>query len=257
MTDATDTRFAEAGLRDGYDREAAHYDQRRYQSARGRFFSNLEQKILRAWLSLTPGSLVLDMPAGTGRLSHSLAKPGITVVGVDISENMLRRAAAKRTPNDGPLLLAQGSGTALPFPDNTFDAVACFKFFHLIPNDHKAPFMRELTRVLKPGKPLVVEFNSPFYGVALAWIRYYFRKKQPGGMRMKCLFPDQVATLFEGLEVVRTQGVKLPLASVLGSLIGVTAAESLNVWVGGLPAVKYLTYAIMIEARKPVPYEQQ
>ena len=247
------TAVSDAGLRKSYDKEAEHYDQRRYLSREGRMFSDLEVTVLRQWLPLDAGRKVLDVPAGTGRLTYALAQTGAHAIGADISGNMLRVAAGKHgEEGDGTVQFTQGSGTHLPFADHTFDAVVSFKFFHLIPNDRKPHFVREMARVLKPGAPLVIEFNSPFYGGVLAAFRYYFQKKHPGGMRMKCLFPDQVSTLFEGLEVTRVQGVKLPLAAALSILIGRRAADALNLWFGRIPGLKYLSYALIVEARKPI-----
>ena len=242
----------DAALRVGYDREADKYDERRYEAAEGKLFSALELTVLRSWLPLGAGTTILDVPAGTGRLSIALADSGAKVVGADISANMLKVAASKRQgAPQARVHFMQGSGAQLPFADNTFDAVVSFKFFHLIPNERKPAFIREMTRVLKPGAPLVAEFNSPFYGGVLAALRYYLRKKHPGGMRMKCLFPDQVGPLFQGLEVTRSLGVKLPLSSQLAALIGRQRSDAFNLWFGKLPGLKYLAYAIIIEARKP------
>jgi ubiquinone/menaquinone biosynthesis C-methylase UbiE len=240
-------------LRESYDREAADYDALRYVSTEGRFFANLELTILRSWLPLAPGKKILDMPAGTGRLSVDLSGKGATVVGADISRNMLREADAKAAKEQASHAhFVQGSGVQLPFEDNTFDAVVSFKFFHLVPNERKRAFIEELTRVLKPGCPLVVEFNSPFYGGVLAAFRYYFKKKRPGGMRKKCLFPDQVGGLFQGLEITRRCGVKLPGTGAVSAVLGRRATEALELWFGRLPGLRYLSYAIMIEARKPL-----
>lgn len=254
MSAATQAARPDAGLRESYDREAVHYDRRRYESAEGRLFSDLEVRTLREWLPLGRELRILDVPSGTGRLTMALAETGATVIGADISANMLRVAASKclDAAVDRRVHLMQGSGTHLPFPDATFDAVVSFKFFHLIPNGRKREFILEMTRVLKPGGALVAEFNSPFYGGILAWVRYTFYKKHPGGMRMKCLFPDQVRDLFEGLEVTRTQGVKLPCAAALSRVIGARATDVLNAWCGRTPGLRYLLYAIMIEARKPL-----
>jgi ubiquinone/menaquinone biosynthesis C-methylase UbiE len=241
-----------AKSRASYDREASQYDAHRYESFEGRLFNELELTILRSWLPLGPGTRLLDVPAGTGRLSVALAESGATVVGADISFNMLQVAANKRASAlPASVHLMQASGSQLPFPDDTFDAVLSFKFFHLIPNASKRQFVTEMTRVLKPGKSVVFEFNSPFYGGVLAAWRYYFRKKKPGGMRMKCLFPDQVSSLFEGLEVTRKIGVKVPLSGTIASLLGRRRADALNLWFGNLPGLRYLAYTIMIEARKP------
>jgi len=238
-------------VRVDYDSEAFVYDKRRYHSAEGRLFSDLEIDVLRSWLSLRRGDRILDVPSGTGRLSFALAESGATVVGADLSVNMLRVADSKRADETGRPHFMQGSGAALPFPSNTFDAVVSFKFFHLIPNDQKKLFIDEMVRVLKPGKSLIVEFNSAFYGGVLAALRYYLRKKHPGGMRMKCLFPDQLSTLFSGLEVRRTRGVKVPFAGAIASILGRGAIERLDRGVGTVPALKYLSYVIIVEVRKP------
>ena len=241
------------GLRDAYDREASRYDARRYDSAEGRLFSELEIDILRSWLTLKRGVRILDVPAGTGRLTLALAQSGATVVGADVSAGMLSVAASKcREAGVSHAHVTQGDGSRLPFADDTFDAVVSFKFFHLVPNDRKRAFIQEMARVLKPGQPLIVEFNSPFYGVFLAGIRYYFFKKRPGGMRKKCLFPDQVKPLFEGLEVTRRIGVKLPMSAAIARVIGRERTDRLNLWIGNLPGLRYLTYAVIIEARKPL-----
>jgi ubiquinone/menaquinone biosynthesis C-methylase UbiE len=252
MISRSEPQSADAdGLRHSYDREAERYDEHRYHSAEGRLFSELEIAVLRSCLELSQGAKILDIPAGTGRLSFPVsATLGATVIGADISRNMLRVADAKREAGN-TVHFTQASGTQLPFRDDTFDAVLSFKFFHLVPNDRKRLFIREMARVLKPGKPLVVEFNSPFYGGILATIRYYFRKKHPGGMRMKCIFPDQISDLFAGLEVRTTRGVKLPLSGYLVRIVGRPAVEALELGFGRLPGIKYLTYAIIVEARKP------
>lgn len=248
MTQSDDRR-----LRRSYDQEAAQYDALRYTSTEGRFFSNLELTVLKSWMPLGPGKRILDMPAGTGRLSIALSQSGATVIGADISRNMLAEADTKAAHDEATRVhFVQGSGVQLPFPDNTFDAVASFKFFHLVPNDRKPLFIQELTRVLKPGCSLIVEFNSPFYGGILAAFRYYFRKKHPGGMRKKCLFPDQVAGLFRGLEVTRRRGVKLPGSGALSTVLGTRVTEAFDLWFGRLPGFRYLSYAIIIEVRKPI-----
>ncbi len=250
MSDSAPT--GDAGLRNSYDKEAALYDTKRYESTEGIFFTALELAVLRSWLPQASGTRMLDIPAGTGRMSVALAESGATIVGGDISANMLQVAAKKASAQGASTAhFVQLSGTQLPFADNTFDAVTSFKFFHLVPNERKPFFVQEMARVLRPGHRLVVEFNSPYYGLVLAFFRYYFRKKHPGGMRMKCIFPDQVEALFRGLRVTRKIGVKLPFATQLSAVLGHRAAESLNLWFGRIPGLRYLAYSIIIEAEKP------
>jgi len=252
MTTETGASTHISGLRQSYDSGASTYDEERYHSPKGRMFTESETSVLLSWLNLGPSKRVLDIPVGTGRFSPALARTGAAVVGLDISTGMLKKAASKR-PADGPARLhfTQGSGLSLPFADNTFDAVISFKFFHLIPNNLKRQFVDEMARVLKPGCPMVLEFNSPFYGAVLAWLRYTFRKKTPGGMRMKCLFPDQVPQLFQGLQVKRMQGIQLPFSLALSAVLGRGAVDSLGSWLGATPGLRYLNYAIIIEVTKP------
>jgi SAM-dependent methyltransferase len=239
------------GRRRAYDSAAAGYDAERYESTEGRFFNEFEIELLRDWLQPRQGVRLLELPAGTGRIAIPLAATGATVIGGDISENMLRRAVEKKHQEGAThASFAQVNGLGLPFADNTFDAVTSFKFFHLVPNELKRAFIEEMARVTKVGGKLIIEFNSPFYGGVLAFYRYYWRKRKPGGMRAKCLFPDQVAQLFDGLVVRRRFGVKLPFAGGLSRLFGYGTMASLNRLIGSLPGIRYLTYAILIEAEK-------
>ena len=237
--------------RRAYNSAAADYDAQRYESSEGRFFNDFEIEILREWLQPATGVRLLELPAGTGRIAIPLAAAGATVVGGDISENMLHVAAEKkRRENATRAHFAQVNGLGLPFADGTFDAVTSFKFFHLVPNELKGSFIREMARVTKVGGKVVIEFNSPFYGGVLAFYRYYFRKRTPGGMREKCVFPDQIPGLFAGLTIRRRLGVKLPFAGALSRVLGYRAVAGMNRVIGAIPGLRYVTYAILIEAEK-------
>jgi len=251
---ALPSRGDERDKRKAYNIAAADYDAMRYDAGEGRFFNQLEIEILRDWLQPAAGVKLLELPAGTGRLAIPLAATGATVVGGDISENMLRVAVDKKH-RDGAkhAYFAQVNGLSLPFADNTFDAVTSFKFFHLVPNDLKGAFIREMSRVTKVGGKVVLEFNSPFYGGVLAFYRYYFRKRKPGGMRQKCLFPDQVPALFAGLTIRRRLGVKLPFAGALTRALGHRTVAAMDRAVGSIPGLRYVAYAILIEAEKDPP----
>lgn len=252
MTDGKQQSTWDTGLRKGYDRGAHQYDAMRYRSREGQLFSRLELGLLEDILPTGPGRWILDVPAGTGRLSTHIGRGGARVVGGDLSLNMLKEAASKaREAAQADLWFSQINAGQLPFRDGTFDAVVSFKFFHLVPNDVKPVLIREMVRVLKPGGLLVAEFNSPYYGGLLAFLRYYFRKKHPGGMRMKCLFPDQVKTLFDGLTVRQVHGVKLPLSGTAEAVVGRNAVDAINHWWGRLPGLRYLSYALIVEAEKP------
>jgi ubiquinone/menaquinone biosynthesis C-methylase UbiE len=75
-------------------------------------------QIVRA-TGLEPGMRVLDVPCGTGRIARRLAKRGIDVVGVDITERFLEEARATG------LAVEKADMRELPFFDEEFDVVVC------------------------------------------------------------------------------------------------------------------------------------
>ncbi len=97
------------------------------------------------------GSL-LEVPVGTGVLTMplyaSLPKAAVTCLdySADMMENAKKRAKAMDLPN---VAFVQGDVGALPFGDESFDAVLSLNGFHAFP-DKEAAF-RETYRVLKPG----------------------------------------------------------------------------------------------------------
>jgi SAM-dependent methyltransferase len=99
--------------------------------------------------SMDPRRL-LDLGTGTGRFARYLVPSGASVVGVDVSTEMLGHAATIHRPP----YLVRGDARRLPFRSNSFDAALVVHLFHLIA-DWKA-VVGELRRVLLPGAPLFI-----------------------------------------------------------------------------------------------------
>jgi demethylmenaquinone methyltransferase/2-methoxy-6-polyprenyl-1,4-benzoquinol methylase len=120
-------------------------------------------------MQLVPGSLVLDVAAGTGSISRLLEARGRRVVAVDLSQEMLTRHTGRRR--------VRAVADHLPFPDETFDAVT-FGYLLRYVEDPVAT-MRELSRVLRPGGMVgMVEFGRP-RGIARFLWRVYTRVVLP------------------------------------------------------------------------------
>lgn len=94
---------------------------------------------------------VLDLGTGTGLVARLVARryPAARVVGLDISESMLRTAAGASGP--ATIAYVAGDGAALPFPDASFDMVTALNVFI---------FWDEVTRVLIPGGSLAIAYSS-------------------------------------------------------------------------------------------------
>jgi ubiquinone/menaquinone biosynthesis C-methylase UbiE len=101
---------------------------------------------------------VLETAAGTGVLTRAAASklPGETrIVATDLNQPMLDHAAA-RQGSDGRISWRKADALALPFPDRSFDVVAC-QFGVMFFPDRIAGF-REARRVLRSGGHFV--FNA-------------------------------------------------------------------------------------------------
>ena len=91
-----------------------------------------------------PAATVLEIGCGDGRRTAGFAQAGALAVGVDISEETVQSARA--TFPTCHFLAADAQ--ALPFPDETFDAVWSCSVLQYV--DHQAT-IRETARVLRPG----------------------------------------------------------------------------------------------------------
>lgn len=110
-----------------------------------------------AWLvdvfALGPGRSVLDLAAGTGKLTRLLVPSGARVVAVEPLDEM--RAYVERVAPGARAL--PGSAEVIPLGDETVDAVTVAQAFHWFDVDRA---LREIHRVLRPGGGVAVLWNT-------------------------------------------------------------------------------------------------
>ena len=107
-------------------------------------------------------ALVLDVATGTAGVARQLVdRSSSRVVGIDLSEPMLRRGAQLIAGRHAELIhLAVGDATRLPFPDDAFDALTFTYLLRYVDDVHAT--MAELARVVKPsGVVASLEFFVP------------------------------------------------------------------------------------------------
>jgi demethylmenaquinone methyltransferase / 2-methoxy-6-polyprenyl-1,4-benzoquinol methylase len=106
---------------------------------------------------------VLDVATGTAGVALLLTeRAGASVVGLDLTEAMLREGAARvaRSGRGGRIRLLLGRAEELPFPDASFDALTFTYLLRYV--DDPAVTLRELARVVRPGGTVAsLEFLVP------------------------------------------------------------------------------------------------
>jgi ubiquinone/menaquinone biosynthesis C-methylase UbiE len=108
-------------------------------------------------LDLPPGSRILDVPCGPGRISRRLASAGHEVTGIDLSAPFIAMAEAEPVGPKGHVSYLQGDMRQLPVP-GPFDAVVCwFTSFGYHDDDDCRRVLAEFHRVLGPGGTVVIE----------------------------------------------------------------------------------------------------
>jgi demethylmenaquinone methyltransferase / 2-methoxy-6-polyprenyl-1,4-benzoquinol methylase len=134
---------------------------------------------------LAPGQdqVVLDVAAGTAGISIQIARrTGARVIGLDLTEQMLRRGAANVTAAglDGRVPLVAGRAERLPLPDASVDALT-FSYLLRYVADPQAT-LAELARVVKPGGTIAsLEFLAPPSPFWRFWWRAYTATLLPLG----------------------------------------------------------------------------
>ena len=104
-------------------------------------------------LELRPGRTVLDLAAGTGKLTRLLVPSGANVVAVEPLREM-RVELERRVP---AVAVLAGTAERIPLADGWVNGVTVAAAFHWFDADRA---LREIHRVLKPGGGLALVWNA-------------------------------------------------------------------------------------------------
>ena len=107
-------------------------------------------------LLLAEGDQVLDVGCGVGEDVRAIAglARGVSVTGIDASEDKIRDARAQTLGLPRPVDFRVGDAYALPFEDETFDACRADRVFHHLVEPQKA--LTEMVRVTRAGGRIAV-----------------------------------------------------------------------------------------------------
>jgi ubiquinone/menaquinone biosynthesis C-methylase UbiE len=104
-------------------------------------------------LDLRPGRTVLDLAAGTGKLTRQLLASGVEVIAVEPGEAMLAELR-RAVPNVTAL---RGAAERIPLGDDSVDAITVGQGFHWFRFDEA---LAEMHRVLRTGGGVALLWNN-------------------------------------------------------------------------------------------------
>lgn len=142
----------------GFERGAGDYE-----AARPGYPPAVVDLLVEA-LDVRPGRRVLDLAAGTGKLTRLLVPSGADLVAVEPVAAM-RATLAEAVPG---IEVLEGTAEALPLPDESVDAAVVAQAFHWFDADRA---LHELARVLRPGGALALVWNVRDESVD--WVRRF------------------------------------------------------------------------------------
>jgi len=142
-----------------------HYDEEgRLLSRHGQVEYLTTMKYIKACLEGVSDPSILEVGAGTGRYSVTLAKQGFRVTAVELIEHNLEILKTKLDGTE-PITAIRGNALDLsPFPDHSFDLTMLLgPMYHLYTKEEKLKALSEAVRVTKPGGYILVAYcmNEP------------------------------------------------------------------------------------------------
>lgn len=148
--DASGSKHSNRAYYDAFSRE---YERQRGANAPGGYHELLDELEADLVARYGTGKQVLEVGCGTGLVLERIAGFAARAVGVDLSPGMLEKARERG------LEVLEGSATALPFEDRTFDVTCSFKVLAHVPDVELA--LSEMARVTRPGGHVLAEFYNP------------------------------------------------------------------------------------------------
>lgn len=246
-----------------YDEFSASYERHRHHGYHA-FIDELETELVRRHLSQpqkpqgplasagerrTSGLELLEAGCGTGLVLSRLKPYTSRAVGVDLSRGMLRQARARA------LEVVQGSITALPFADASFDVVCSFKVLAHVEAIEQALF--EMARVLRPGGLLCAEFYN-----ALS-LRHLIKRLKPPTSTSSEFHDEAVYTRYDtlpriqsylppGLAIEAVHGIRVvtPLPFLHRVPLVAEALQAIERRAADLPGLRELGGFLLVVAKK-------
>lgn len=163
---------------------------------------------------IVEGKEVLEIATGPGLLAKHIAPATRSMLATDYSDGMIAEARKGDSPEN--LRFEVADAMALPYEDNSFDAVLIANALHIVPDPVKA--LSEIDRVLKPDGVLIapnfVEHKGTF--VSRVW---------SGILRLAGISFEHQWSAQEYLDFLRSNGWKVTYSREMAARIAMMYTE--------------------------------
>jgi len=217
-----------------YDAFAAGYERKRGDNDPGGYHELLDDLETEFTRRFGAGKELLEVGCGTGLLLTRFAEFASKARGVDLSPGMLEKARERG------LDVVEGSATALPFDDASFDVTCSFKVLAHVPDIEGA--LREMARVTRPGGHVIAEFYNPYS------LRGLVKRWGPAGRIAAGAHEKHVYTRFDSparvrelvpsnCRLVAERGIRIatPTAHVMQNAVGRAVFRKAERWLCDSP----------------------
>jgi ubiquinone/menaquinone biosynthesis C-methylase UbiE len=143
-----------ADLKSSYDRVAEQYA--------AEYFDELGRKpfdrdVLDAFAGAVRGhGDVCEIGCGPGQIARYLKDRGVTMRGIDLSDEMIR-CASRLSPD---IQFTSGDMLSLDVPDQSFAGIVCFYSIIHLAREDVGRALKEMHRTLQPGGKLLIAFHG-------------------------------------------------------------------------------------------------
>jgi SAM-dependent methyltransferase len=205
---------------------------------------------------------VLDVGCGPAVMEAQLLERGFEVIGIDVSEEMIRHGSRRiaHHPLQARCRLRVGDVEALEFPDGFFDAVVAMGVLEYLPDYSRA--LAELHRVLKPGGMALLTVPSRISPYRLARSGYERLKRVLRSGRPQGFVPNRCLPWRLDAELAHAGFLKresrgcnfivFPLHELCpGASAGLDRALS---FLSSLPAGAWIGTQYIVKAERRAPY---
>ena len=141
-----------------------------------------QARLVKRLLKARKGMRVLDIPCGMGRLTVPLAKMGLVMTGVDLSESFARSARREASKQGVDARFICRDMRKIDFEEEFNAAFNWFGSFGYFSDADMLVFCQKVLRALKPGGRFLVE------GINKSWMQSHFVPESDmtiGGVRVQ------------------------------------------------------------------------